>query len=511
MAQTELPAELILHIVECLIPSAPPVVFGPRHIVTRTLCSLTLVCKLVSRTAKHLLIKHCLYIDSGRRLDRLLDVTSPFAFASQNAHHAFPAGLFLSPFPVKNLNIPTIARQLDHLSLAICSGLTRLVIDMPLRWLYPEEDHLHVRPILRKAFKRMTMLEEFCSVRDELYLSTKEGFQEPAIWSFWPRLQRLALYNVAIESSQFIEGLRQCVNLTHLVLVRPDGLAEGIPAEQIGSGFLPSLQRLTIVNTAEGFLHSTRIDQQTWEESFVGRLHALRSSSGSGDADAGDSDSESGSVASYLSLRVPFGRDEEDIEICQEWLSAQAVNCTLWDCAQHYPFNLLQEIRIITSTMPAESLIDLAYGQPDTIRFKTNPSGSNASWKCDICSSSFQRLDHFKRHTAKHKADRPFICDFCGSLYKRGSCSGGQPCSECQSRGRTCSYERLRARGSLESPQREWGGSAAGYVMGPAQTLDSGATSVQQLGEPARSTWDLGPQNFYASADVCYRAYSRLS
>ncbi|KAL2861755.1 hypothetical protein BJX68DRAFT_260565 [Aspergillus pseudodeflectus] len=330
MAQIELPAELILHVVECLIPSTLPVVFGPQHIVTRTLRSLTLVCRLVSRTAKHLLIKHCLYIDTSQRLDRLLDV-SPYAFVSQNGHCPFPAGLFLSPFPPENLNKPSIARQLDHLSLAVCSGLARLVIDMPLRYLYPEDDHLRVRPILREAFKRMAMLEEFCSVRDELYLSTKEGMQEPAIWSFWPRLQRLALYNVAIESSQFIEGLRQCLNLTHLVLVRPDGLADGVPGEEIGSEFLPSLQRLMIVNTAEGFLHSTHVDQRTWEESFVGRLHALRSSSGSGDADAGDSDSESGSVASYLSLRVPFGRDEEDIEICQEWLSVQAVNGTLWD------------------------------------------------------------------------------------------------------------------------------------------------------------------------------------
>ncbi|KAL2797880.1 hypothetical protein BJX66DRAFT_323046 [Aspergillus keveii] len=467
MAQIELPAELILHVVECLIPSALPVVFGPQHIVTRTLRSLSLVCKLVSRTAKHLLIKHCLYIDTSHRLDRLLGVTSPFAFAGQNGHCPFPAGLFLFPFPVENLNIPSIAQQLDHLSLAVCSGLTRLVIDMPLRYLYPEDDHLRVRPILREAFKRMAMLEEFCS--------------EPAIWSFWPRLQRLALYNVAIESSQFIDGLRQCVNLTHLVLVRPDGLADEVPAELISSKFLPSLQRLMIVNTAEGFLHSTHVDQTTWEESFVGRLHALRSSSGSGDADAGDSDSESGSVASYLSLRIPFGRDEEDIEICQEWLSAQAVN-------------------------------DIAYGQPDTIRFKTNPSSLNASWKCDICSSGFQRLDHFKRHTATHKTDRPFICDFCGSLYKRGSCSGGRPCSECQSRGRTCSYERLGGteNSTIESPPREWGLSAAGYNMVPAHTPDFGAANVQQLGEPSRSTWDMGPQNFYASADIIYRAYSRL-
>ncbi|KAL2836561.1 hypothetical protein BJY01DRAFT_54706 [Aspergillus pseudoustus] len=203
--------------------------------------------------------------------------------------------------------------------------------------------------------------------------------------------------------------------------------------------------------------------------------------------------------------------------------------------------------------MPTDSLMDLAYGQPDTIRFKTNPSSLNASWKCDICSSGFQRLDHLKRHTTTHKADRPFMCDFCGSLYKRGdvlrrhwkscsvriqtdqaipeprlggkekhacdgcarlkrSCSGGQPCSECQSRGRACSYARLGVRSSIASPQCEWGVSAAGYGMGPAQTSDMGATAtgIKPLGDPVRCTWDLGPQNLYASADVCYRAYSRL-
>jgi hypothetical protein len=242
-------------------------------------------------------------------------------------------GLFLSPFPREDLNILSIARRVDHLSSIVCGSLTRLVIDMPLRHLYPEDDHDQIRPVLRAAFGRMTMLREFCSVKDELYLSTVEGMQEPAIWSFWPRLQRLALYNVAIESSQFLEGLRRCVNLTHLVLVRPDGLAEQVPSEEIGPEFLPSLQRLMIVNTAEGFLRSTPFDERVWEESFVGRLHALRSS---GDAEAGDSDSETGSVASYLSLRTPFGREDEDIEICQEWLSAQATNGTLWGMSDNH-------------------------------------------------------------------------------------------------------------------------------------------------------------------------------
>ncbi len=333
MAPIGLPAELVLYIVDCLIPSNPPVVFSRGHVITRTLLSLTLVCKLVSRTAKQLLIKHCLQINSGDLLDRLLQRSALSGSGGQASHLPISVGLFLSPFPVDNLNIPSTVYQVDRLSSILCTNLTRLVIDMPLRYLYPEDDHEQVRPALRAAFARMTKLEEFCSVKDELYLSTVEGMQEPAIWSFWPRLQRLALYNVAVDSSQFIDGLRQCANLTHLVLVRPDGLGVGIASEHMDLGFLPSLQRLIIVNTGADFLQSTPFDQKMWEESFVGRLHALRSP---GDGDA-DSDSETGSVASYLSLRVPFGRDDDDIEICQEWLSAQAISGALWRTSDDYP------------------------------------------------------------------------------------------------------------------------------------------------------------------------------
>lgn len=61
-----------------------------------------------------------------------------------------------------------------------------------------------------------------------------------------------------------------------------------------------------------------------------------------------------------------------------------------------------------------------------------------------------------------------------------------------------------------KSQLREWGGeSAVGHDMD--RLLDYGALDVQSTLEPARSTWDLGPQNFYASADVCYKAYGRLS
>ncbi|KAL4946709.1 hypothetical protein BDV06DRAFT_218172 [Aspergillus oleicola] len=341
MSQPALPAELILYTIECLIPPDPPIIFPRDHEVTRTLLNLTLVCKLVSRRARQLLIKYCLQIDSGDRLDQLLQSG---VFCSTRNNLPSSINLFLAPFPVENLNIPPTVQQVETLSTLLCHSLTRLIIDMPLRYLYPEEDIHYLRPILRAAFSRMTALEEFTSVRDELYLATDPVPEldeaaleageipelQPMVWSFWPNLSRLALYNVAVDHGQFLGGLQKCQRLTHLVLVRPDGLAEEVDPEKMGmdKDFLPALQRLVIVNTGLGFLHTSPFDEASWEASFVGRLDALRKSRG-GDGDGDGAHSES-SVASYLSLRMPFGRDDEDIEICQEWLAKQATSGLLW-------------------------------------------------------------------------------------------------------------------------------------------------------------------------------------
>ncbi|KAL4922505.1 hypothetical protein BDW62DRAFT_172655 [Aspergillus aurantiobrunneus] len=333
MAEINLPAELILYIVDCLIPS------NPGHLVTRTLLSLTLVCKLISKTARRLLIKHCLQIDSTHRLNRVLRRSALSTTRGNLPRQPSSIGLFLSPF-LDNLNVPSTVCQIDCLTNIICNSLTRLVIDMPLRDLWPEDDHQQFRPVLRAAFARLTQLEEFCSVRDELYLDTVEEIAEPEVWSFWPRLRHLALYNAAVHDSRFIKGLCQCPNLTHLVLVRPDGLPDKVPADRMDKDFLPSFQRLIIVNSGSGFSQSTPFDQEMWEETFVGRLHTLRSP---GDGEIGDSDLQAGSVVSYLSLRIPFGGEDDEIKLCQEWLSEQATSGRLWEISddhQSFPYSI---------------------------------------------------------------------------------------------------------------------------------------------------------------------------
>ncbi|KAL5342814.1 hypothetical protein BJX70DRAFT_385993 [Aspergillus crustosus] len=497
----KLPLELVLHVVEYVIPSNPPLVFVANHVVTHTLLSLMLVCKLVSQAARKLLIKHCLQIDSAHRLMLFLQQGIVAADADNLPHWFSPNGLFLSPVPKEEFNASNTVSQVNDLSNIISGRLTRLIINMSLDDLYDEHTLDKSCRILRQAFTRMTQLEEFCCVKDEFCLDIQKGKIVPAFWSCWPRLRRLALYDIAMGSSQFIEGLRKCQNLTHLVLVRPDGLSEHVSPEPFDQDFLPRLQRLTIVDTECGFMVGTEFCQSMHEDkTFVGRLRALRS------PQAPNEEAEREgyrSVDCYYFLRIPHGKNEDDEEIFQDWLLDHAMTGKVWEVSEN-------QGSICWSSRRSNNLY--------------------ATYTCDTCSAVFQRLDHFKRHTATHRTDKPFICDFCGSVYKRGlggkekhacdgcarlkrSCSGGQPCSECQSRGRVCSYERLRhrERNRAGSPTGEWREITGntGHVENLEQ-LQPGSEDVERPAEPTRSTWDLGPMNFYASAEVCYKAYSRL-
>ncbi|KAL4953635.1 hypothetical protein BDW69DRAFT_194673 [Aspergillus filifer] len=481
MPQTALPAELILHIIECLIPSDPPVIFTREHEITHTLLNLTLVCKLVSRTARQLLLKHCLQIDSRDRLDQILQS----GILTRNQHQLpTQTSLFLSPYPREEFDVPATVHAINTFSTLLCTSLTRLVIDIPLRPFYLEQDFSSVCPILRSAFSRMTALQEFTSVRDDLFLealSMEIADEEhlwdmwgrpalqPMVWSFWPNLRKLALFDVAVDRDQFLIGLRECKSLTHLVLVRPYGLAEEIDPGLMGMGrdFLPKLERLIIVNTGLGFLHTSPFDEDTYEASFVGRLDALR-------RDRGDDGADEGSVASYLSLRMPFGRDDEDILICQEWLARQAVSGKLWGASDERQ-DMLQECVM-----------------RDTLR---------RHWQsCSVRVQKGQAIPD-PRTGGKQK----HACDNCAR--RKRSCSEGRPCTECLTKGRPCSNERL---GDIHTKASAWSlsirsdDSAGAHAGGRLWPADSEALKPEVFGI-------LVLKIFYASADVCYRAYGRLS
>lgn len=240
-----LPLELIFHVIDSLVPGDLRTVLRPSGSTTKTLLSLTRVCRAIYPVASNHLRKHCIYIDNDRRLRDLIWCVESARREPQSSdsHHpestpvmplSLPPGialhpitsLYLAPFRDTIDNQP-IAIWIRELFCLIHPTLKRLVIDIPLRSMYPADDHLNVRKTLREAFSLLTNLEEFVSVRDELYLDLLEPEwrteQEVAVWRLWPRLKRLALYNVAADEI-FWASVRQMSDLETVILTRADDL-----------------------------------------------------------------------------------------------------------------------------------------------------------------------------------------------------------------------------------------------------------------------------------------------
>ncbi|PLB54568.1 hypothetical protein P170DRAFT_505312 [Aspergillus steynii IBT 23096] len=312
-----LPPELLLHIIDCLIPSEKsPVAYSQSDPVTQTLLSWALVCKLTRTTAQRLLLKHCLYIDSRARLEAILGSIARDGLSS-------PHGLFLAPFPEEDLDHLDIAGQIDLLFSQICPYLTRLVIDIPLRFLYPEDDELHVRPLLRTAFERLTALEEFISIQDELYLGITEGLVEPSVWSFWPRLRRLALYDVDLSWWSFFQDAQRCQTLTHLAVIRPDGLVHQLEEKEkhlLHAWNFGSLRRVVLADA------EYPVPEGDMTQTFLGRLLAVQADKG----ESKGSEERGGIVVDILRLGAPGDQRGYEREICQKWFSAKAISGELW-------------------------------------------------------------------------------------------------------------------------------------------------------------------------------------
>src|SRR5690242_3603808 len=214
-----LPLELVLNIITCALPPSDAIL-PPSHDVTKLLLTFTLVCSETRRLANRYLRERCVYLSSSKRL-------SAYILAiKQEPRLRNATALSLSPFQdtIDDLPLCSWVRELFNYT---CSSLRRLVIDIPLRSLYPEDDHLAVRAVLREGFMRLDNLEEFVSTQDELYLEVTENGRHPAVWRSWKKLKRLALYNVDL-TFYFFQDLARLPLLETLVLSRSDGNDESL-------------------------------------------------------------------------------------------------------------------------------------------------------------------------------------------------------------------------------------------------------------------------------------------
>ncbi|OJI81339.1 hypothetical protein ASPTUDRAFT_58624 [Aspergillus tubingensis CBS 134.48] len=345
-----LPPEIIQLIIESIIPPDPPVAYPDFSGEIDTLVNLTLVSRFTCQIARRLLINHCLLIDDEWLLGHLLECEPPELVnrrpndTGAQVQKSTAAGLVLVLEEPDRL---PVARDIETLSFHLCHRLTRLVIDLPLRFYNPSVPELEVRPMLREAFKRLTLLEEFCSAADDLCLDTQklpyiwetpsdqleEADYEPAVWSLWPRLRRLALCEVDVTSMQFIGGLRRCSNLTHLVLVAPSGLDRDVRSGWQSTDFLPSLERLLIADSADEFEMVNGKDHLGDDKGFVRQLFHCYKSRESGKQRSYSKDEESvefDSLVKKIAFPVPNYRKGDDDIICHGWLLDASIDGTIW-------------------------------------------------------------------------------------------------------------------------------------------------------------------------------------
>lgn len=339
MRHSQLPLEILEFIIESIPISDKPLALPATDSTTKTLYSCLTVCKATFPRSMELLYDRCLYIDSPGRLQNLVHAYSfwqsepPGYLQHYNRILAASLSLYLAPFAGDDIDEPQVIEDIHTLFDLLADGLKRLVIDMPLRSSYPDEPAgRSIRPTLRHAFKKLKKLEEFVSVRDELYLSTvfpDDWTVEPPVWSFWPRLRKLALYNQDIDED-LPKALRQLPTLELLLLTRPDGVydLEVQPLVDVLYA-LPPFAKVLVLNTYRGhawLFQETlqanglrdRVDwnlkgyiEDDWAGATLGVVCADRAN-------------KAGNVHSY---------DEtfDDIEFCQLYVKERALNGSLWD------------------------------------------------------------------------------------------------------------------------------------------------------------------------------------
>ncbi|KAL2851091.1 hypothetical protein BJY01DRAFT_209465 [Aspergillus pseudoustus] len=325
--QQVLPTELIFQVIESLIPSYPPPVLPPHHVVTRTFLSLCLTSKSTHYIAHGLFIQHCIYLGSLPGLQAFSGASPGCLPECPIQRHTHSTSMYLAPFRHRDEVTNGPAIQISDMFSTLAGSLRRLVLDFPWRGFYPESDSRQASIILARAFRRLSAIEEFVSIEDDLPLDLpqEEDNYIHEAWSAWPRLRALSLNSPRITEG-FVQAFQRCPNLTHVVFAKPLGLTEPLPAEALDvvAQMRLRLQRVTFVETTRGWDFWARIQDyqrmvREFDRSFLGGLMAR-----SGD--------EQGTGSPVLELRyvgIPSVPPNQN-DITAPWVRDRVMDATIW-------------------------------------------------------------------------------------------------------------------------------------------------------------------------------------
>lgn len=319
----KLPIELFEVIIEHLVPQGGDYALPASDITTRTLHSCLTICKATYNRILELLYSRCLYIDKAWRLRSLLRSYHTDALGLQ-IKLLSSRSMLLAPFSGETIEEPGVVDGLSALFDILGNYIHRMIIDMPLRTAYPDRrEGREIRVPLRNAFRNLMALEEFVSLRDELYLSTifrAPNDLEPPVWARWPNLQHLALYNVDISGQDLLKNVERLRKLKTLVLTRPDGLED---FETLRDALSPS----TTIILVDMFEYNRTIAPQ-WQSGILKHSRYVTMESDVPETHTG----EKARAKSILigDIGVNGTPVERDISFCEDWIRDSALKGTLW-------------------------------------------------------------------------------------------------------------------------------------------------------------------------------------
>ncbi|KAG8667984.1 hypothetical protein FPOAC2_13194 [Fusarium poae] len=249
--KARLPTEVILLIIENLISETTyrRPILRASDVITKTLLNLTLVSKAVYPTASRLLWRNCLRIQSTKSLHLFRDFISresvvtgrkpceaygftklflapfkmddhvPFLFGEEEGE--LPSDILGRPseYPYcRELEDHNIIEVLHEVLITLAPVLSGIIVDMPLRRINPLfEDSRDNFSLIREGFEALVNVEELVSINDELWLPTVG----PEAWTKWPKLKRLALYNVTA-GPELWKDMISCPQLEMAIFTRVD-------------------------------------------------------------------------------------------------------------------------------------------------------------------------------------------------------------------------------------------------------------------------------------------------
>lgn len=307
-----LPPELLLLVVDAVLPPNPLQLLPASHPATKTLLALTRTSRATYARATRLLRERCMVVDSARRLaavllcvPRLVPALPPVL----SLRHM--TALYLAPFEASSLaDAPTTAAQVRELLREVCETLRRLVVQMPFGSLDPLDDgHLGVRRTLREGFEQLHRLEEFACLGSYPALSVPEGNTD--VWRLWPALRRLVLFGVPMDSHWLWWDIATLPLLEHVVLARPNGL--------------------DAVNIKDEYFHKLpRGDARLGREIKVVLMDLAYDLGAVRTERWGEIDPEERMTVEVFEVPLPFYGDETPLELVTEWARRGALDGSVW-------------------------------------------------------------------------------------------------------------------------------------------------------------------------------------